>query len=55
VLEVVEILRMLLEIGFLDGKQRPMVSFEVKPREGQDPLLLIANGQRIMRRAWALV
>jgi hypothetical protein len=32
-----------------------MVSFEVKPMEGQDPLLVIANAKRVMQQAWAQV
>lgn len=53
--EMVDFLRSLIRIGFLDGEKRPMVSFEVKPMEGQDPLLVIANAQRTMQEAWALV
>lgn len=41
--EVLEFLRVLKDIGFLDGAKRPMVSFEIKPMEGQDPELVIAN------------
>ncbi|MCB2185052.1 MAG: sugar phosphate isomerase/epimerase [Deltaproteobacteria bacterium] len=51
--EVLEFLRVLKEIGFLDGVKRPMVSFEIKPMEGQDPELVIANAQRVMNLAWA--
>jgi len=53
--EMAEFLRTLVEIGFLDGNKRPMVSFEVKPMQGQDSLLVIANAKRIMQEAWALV
>jgi sugar phosphate isomerase/epimerase len=53
--EMVDFLRTLLEIGFLDGRKRPMVSFEVKPMDGQDPLLVLANVKRVMQRAWARV
>ena len=53
--EMVDFLRTLVGIGFLDGKKRPMVSFEIKPMEGQDPLLVIANAKRIMQQAWAQV
>jgi sugar phosphate isomerase/epimerase len=53
--EMVDFLRTLVEIGFLDGQKRPMVSFEVKPTEGQDPLLVIANAKRVMQEAWAQV
>ncbi|MCF8034738.1 MAG: sugar phosphate isomerase/epimerase [Desulfarculaceae bacterium] len=51
--EMVEFLRVLQDIGFLDGIKRPMVSFEIKPMEGQDPELVIANAQRVMNLAWA--
>jgi sugar phosphate isomerase/epimerase len=53
--EMVEFLRTLMDIEFLDEVKRPIVSFEVKPMEGQDPLLVIANAQRVMNLAWALV
>jgi sugar phosphate isomerase/epimerase len=53
--ETVDFLRTLVEIGFLDGQKRPMVSFEIKPMEGQDPLLVIANAKRVMQQAWAQV
>ena len=53
--QVVEFLRVLKEIGFLDPVRQPLVSFEVKPLEGQDPHLVIANAKRIMQRAWALL
>ena len=53
--EMVDFLRKLVEIGFLDGQKRPMVSFEIKPMEGQDPLLVIANAKRVMQQAWAQV
>ena len=53
--EMVDFLRTLVEIGFLDGQKKPMVSFEIKPMEGQDPLLVIANAKRVMQQAWAQV
>jgi sugar phosphate isomerase/epimerase len=53
--EMASFLRTLVEIGFLDGKRRPMVSFEVKPMQGQDSLLAIANAKRVMQQAWAQV
>lgn len=51
--EVRAFLKTLLEVGFLDGKKRPLVSFEIKPMEGQDPLLVIAKAKRVMVEAWA--
>ncbi len=53
--EMVEFLRTLIEVGFLDGEKQPLISFEIKPLEGQDPLLVIANAQRTMQQAWAQV
>lgn len=53
--EVAEFLRTLLETGFLDGKTRPIVSFEIKPMEGQDPEVVIANAKRVITQAWAMV
>ena len=53
--EVADFLRSLLDLGFLDGKARPIVSFEIKPSEGQDPLVVIANAQRVMKQAWSMV
>ena len=53
--EVVEFLRSLLDLGILDGRTRPIVSFEIKPSEGQDPLVVIANAQRVMKQAWSMV
>ena len=53
--EMADFLRTLLRIGFLDGGSRPIVSFEVKPMEGQDPLVVLANAQRVMKEAWALI
>lgn len=50
--EVTAFLETLREIGFLDGRRRPMVSFEIKPMEGQDPLLVIAKAKRVMAEAW---
>jgi sugar phosphate isomerase/epimerase len=52
--EMVAFLRSLDAIGFLEPARRPMVSFEVKPLPGQDPLLVIANAKRMMNLAWAL-
>jgi sugar phosphate isomerase/epimerase len=51
--EMAAFLHTLVEIGFLDGEKRPMVSFEVKPMPGQDSLLVIANAKRVMQQAWA--
>ena len=51
--EMMEFLKTLLEIGFLSEENRPIISFEIKPMAGQDPLLVIANAKRVFREAWA--
>ena len=51
--EMMEFLKTLLDIGFLSEENRPIVSFEIKPMAGQDPLLVIANAKRVLREAWA--
>ena len=55
VAEVVDFLQSLFDLGFLDGRARPIVSFEIKPSKGQDPLVVIANAQRVMKQAWSMV
>jgi sugar phosphate isomerase/epimerase len=51
--EVVEYLRMLFKIGFLNGKTRSIVSFEIKPYGDEDPDIVIANAKRTLNEAWA--
>ena len=53
--EMVDFLRTLFEIGFLDGRKRPIISFEIKPMQNQDPLLVIANAKRVMQQAWGQI
>lgn len=52
VAELVEYLRVLLEIGFLDPKTRPILSFEVKPVGDEDPDIVVANAKRTLKLAW---
>jgi sugar phosphate isomerase/epimerase len=51
--EVADFLKMLFQTGLMTGEKRPLVSFEIKPMEGQDPLIIIANAKRVMVQAWA--
>lgn len=52
--QVVEFLSILMEIGYLNTKRPPIVSFEVKPwGEGEDPEIVIANAKRVLNEAWA--
>ena len=48
-------LRLLLKIGFLNEKDRPIVSFEVKPFEDEDPDVVLAGAKRTLELAWELV
>ena len=51
--ELVEYLRILMEIGFISEERRPIVSFEVKPFGDEDPEAVIANAKRTLNLAWA--
>lgn len=53
--ELVEYLRVLMEIGFLNEKNPPVVSFEVKPFGDEDPDIVIANAKRVLNEAWVRV
>lgn len=53
--ELAKYLRVLLEIGFLNEKKRPIVSFEIKPWNGEDSEVVIANAKRTLNLAWELV
>jgi sugar phosphate isomerase/epimerase len=53
--ELTEYLKVLLDIGFLNPQNSPMVSFEVKPLAGEISEVVIANAKRVLREAWARV
>lgn len=53
--ELVAFLRVLLDIGFLNHKNPPIVSFEVKPLVGESSEVVIANSKRVLREAWTKV
>ena len=53
--ELVAYLKVLLSIGFLNKKNRPIVSFEVKPVGDEDPDLVVANAKRVLNLAWEKV
>lgn len=50
---VMEFLRVLLDIGYLNTENPPIVSFEVKPWGDEDPEIVIANAKRVLNEAWA--
>jgi sugar phosphate isomerase/epimerase len=43
----------LKNVGFLNRKTPPMVSFEIKPAPGESSEIVIAAALRVFRRAWA--
>lgn len=51
--ELIEFLRVLLDIGFLNKTNPPIVSFEVKPWGNEDPELILASSKRVLNEAWA--
>lgn len=52
---LVRFLRKLFEVGYLGEGKRPVVAFEVKPWEGEDSEMVLANAKRFLNEAWALV
>jgi sugar phosphate isomerase/epimerase len=53
--ELIEFLEVLLEIGYLNTENPPILSFEVKPRPYEDEMLVIAGSKRVLNEAWARV
>lgn len=53
--QVVDYLRVLLQIGFLNTEKPPIVSFEIRPFGDEDPDIVIANAKRTLNEAWAKV
>ncbi len=53
--ELVEFLRVLLDVGFLNTKNPPIVSCEVRPLADESSGVVIANAKRVLREAWAKV
>jgi sugar phosphate isomerase/epimerase len=53
--ELVEYLKVLLEIGYLDPNNRRFLSFEVRPVGNEDPDIVIANAKRTLNLAWSMV
>ncbi|MGQ9632293.1 MAG: sugar phosphate isomerase/epimerase family protein [bacterium] len=50
--QVVEFLKTLMDIGYLDGKTQRVVSFEVKPLPDETSEAIIANAKRTLVDAW---
>jgi len=53
--ELTEYLKVLLNIGFLNPQNPPIVSFEVKPLTDESSEVVIANAKRVLKEAWARV
>ena len=53
--ELTEYLKVLLDIGFLNPQNPPIVSFEVKPLADESSEVVIANAKRVLIEAWARV
>ena len=53
--ELIEYLKVLLDIGFLNPENPPILSFEVKPLADESSEVVIANAKRVLREAWAKV
>ena len=51
--QVIEFLRVLFDIGFLGGTNRPFLSFEVKPLPGEDADAVVTGTKRVFAEAWA--
>ena len=50
--ELISFLKVLMDIGYLNKKKPPIVSFEVKPFADEDPDIVIANAKRTLNEAW---
>ena len=53
--ELIEYLKVLLDIGFLNPENPPIVSFEVKPLADESSEVVIANAKRVLREAWGRI
>jgi sugar phosphate isomerase/epimerase len=50
--QIAEFLRVLLDIAFFNTRQRPVMSFEIRPPTPQAAELVLAGAKRSLRRAW---
>ena len=50
--QLAEFLRVLLDIGLFNTRQRPVMSFEIKPTAPQTAELVLAGAKRALRAAW---
>lgn len=55
VFQLLEYLQVLREEGFFNVREPLVLSMEVKPVEGEDAEIVLANTKRCLNRAWALL
>jgi len=53
--EVAHFLKVLMEIGYFEKFDRPIVSFEIKPYGNEDRDAVLANCKRVLNLAWAMI
>jgi sugar phosphate isomerase/epimerase len=53
--ELLDFFSVLKKNGFLNAETPYVLSFEVKPRDGEDADIIVANTKRVINRAWALL
>ena len=53
--QVVEYIKTLMQVGYLNDKSPAILSFEVKPMADESSEVVIANAKRTLREAWELV
>lgn len=53
--QLAQYLQVLLDIGFLNKEDKPIVSFEVRPFEDEESETIIANAKRTLNQAWQIV
>jgi sugar phosphate isomerase/epimerase len=51
--EVRQLLKALMDIGYIGEGKQNVVAFEVKPLAGQSPDVVVANAKRTLMEAWA--
>ena len=53
--EVAHFLKVLVDIGYFEKFDRPVVSFEIKPYGSEDRDVVLANCKRVLNEAWAML
>ena len=56
--QLVYFLHALVDVGYIPSKPRevsPIIGFELKPVQGENPEAVIANGKRTWKKAWSML